>query len=358
MSDVVDPLSSFEAERDLAAAAAATVAASTIEAPRPARQTNRPVVIGLATLIVLLGAALAIARFQSSSEVAPAPAAAPAAVATVTFTSLPDGAEVAIDGVVRGTTPLKLSLPPGHHEAAISAGSSKRTIPLDLQPNALVSQHLEFAAAAVAQTGRLDISTEPAGVRVSVDGVSRGTTPLSLPSIAAGEHKITIFGETPIQRTVTVAAGATASVMASVTASGTAGGWAQFKAPIELQVYEAGQLLGSTSASRLMLPAGRHDLELVNSSFEFRMPVRLDIEPGKTTAPAVALPNGSLSINALPWAEVSIDGRPVGTTPLGNLAVPIGTHDIVWRHPQLGERTRSVAVTARTPVRIGMDFSK
>jgi serine/threonine-protein kinase len=84
----------------------------------------------------------------------------------------------------------------------------------------------------------------------------------------------------------------------------------------------------------------------------------MEIQAGRTTTVNVPVPNGSLSINALPWAEILIDGKPVGTTPLGNLSVPIGTHEIVWRHPQLGERTRTVTVPARTPVRLGMDLSR
>ena len=46
----------------------------------------------------------------------------------------------------------------------------------------------------------------------------------------------------------------------------------------------------------------------------------------------------------------------MGVTPLGNIKVPIGSHEIVWRHPTLGERKRVVQVTAKTPVRVGMDF--
>jgi serine/threonine-protein kinase len=70
------------------------------------------------------------------------------------------------------------------------------------------------------------------------------------------------------------------------------------------------------------------------------------------------MPNGSLSINALPWAEVYIDGEYAGTTPLGNVAVAIGSHDVVWRHPELGERRGTVSVPANTPARIGVDFSQ
>ena len=48
----------------------------------------------------------------------------------------------------------------------------------------------------------------------------------------------------------------------------------------------------------------------------------------------------------------------VGTTPLANIVVPIGDHEVVWRHPEFGERRQTVRVTAGTPARIGMDFSQ
>jgi hypothetical protein len=60
----------------------------------------------------------------------------------------------------------------------------------------------------------------------------------------------------------------------------------------------------------------------------------------------------------VPWAEVWLDGRGLGTTPIGNVSVLIGTHEIVWKHPELGERRQSVTVTAKAPVRIAMDLRK
>jgi serine/threonine-protein kinase len=84
----------------------------------------------------------------------------------------------------------------------------------------------------------------------------------------------------------------------------------------------------------------------------------VQINAGSTATASVELPNGTLSVNALPWAEVTIAGKPVGTTPLGNLSVPIGSHEIVFRHPQLGEQRRTVKVTATTPARVGVDLNK
>jgi hypothetical protein len=60
----------------------------------------------------------------------------------------------------------------------------------------------------------------------------------------------------------------------------------------------------------------------------------------------------------LPWADVFVDGRSIGTTPLANVRCRFGSHQIVWRHPQLGERSQTVNVTEHTPVRVGVDFSE
>ena len=101
---------------------------------------------------------------------------------------------------------------------------------------------------------------------------------------------------------------------------------------------------------------GRHELELASATLDFRTRMSVYITPGQTAGLAVEVPHGSASINAMPWANVFLDGKPVGLTPLANLNVPIGSHEIVWQHPTLGERKRVVQVTAKTPVRVGMDL--
>jgi len=68
------------------------------------------------------------------------------------------------------------------------------------------------------------------------------------------------------------------------------------------------------------------------------------------------LPQGVLNLNAAPWAEVWIDGQRAGETPIGNLAVPIGPHEIVFKHPQLGEKRHAVSVTLGAPVRLSVDM--
>jgi hypothetical protein len=203
------------------------------------------------------------------------------------------------------------------------------------------------------------VASNPPGAQVTVNGTAKGRTPLTIAEIAPGDHVVVIAnGSETVNRKVSVAAGNTATVFASLGDADAAAGWVTFKTPIDLQIFEAKRLVGTTAVDRLMLPAGRHDLELVNAELEFRRSVTVQVGAGTTVTSGVDLPNGSLSLNALPWADVTIDGRPVGTTPLGNLSVPIGTYEVVWRHPQLGERRRTVKVPATTPVRVGVDLNK
>lgn len=57
-------------------------------------------------------------------------------------------------------------------------------------------------------------------------------------------------------------------------------------------------------------------------------------------------PRASLFINAVPWADVWVGGVHVGQTPIGDLTLPIGVHDVEFRHPQLGDRRLRVTLGA------------
>ena len=57
------------------------------------------------------------------------------------------------------------------------------------------------------------------------------------------------------------------------------------------------------------------------------------------------IPRVAVSINAIPWAEVWIANERLGETPIGNLPLRIGPHEVVFRHPELGERRVVTTVT-------------
>ena len=69
---------------------------------------------------------------------------------------------------------------------------------------------------------------------------------------------------------------------------------------------------------------------------------------------------GYVQISAYPWARVSIDGKPVGETPMEKpLELVDGTHTIELTHDWFQPVTRTVEIrggSPDTPMRIGVDF--
>jgi tRNA A-37 threonylcarbamoyl transferase component Bud32 len=62
-------------------------------------------------------------------------------------------------------------------------------------------------------------------------------------------------------------------------------------------------------------------------------------------APARPAASGTLDLNCVPWCEATIDGRPVGQTPLAGLVLPAGRHTLRVHNAQLGvTRTRAIDI--------------
>lgn len=59
-------------------------------------------------------------------------------------------------------------------------------------------------------------------------------------------------------------------------------------------------------------------------------------------APAVNRAPGSLALEATPWAEVSVDGKRVGDTPLGNVSTLAGVHTVLFKNPETGKSVKRV----------------
>jgi hypothetical protein len=128
--------------------------------------------------------------------------------------------------------------------------------------------------------------------------------------------------------------------------------------PIELEVFEGDRRLGSSATGIVSARAGRHDLELVNSVLGFRSRQSVEVRGGQVVSVAVSPPNGRVNINAAPWAEVWVDGRSMGETPIGNLSLPLGEHEVVFRHPQFGEQRKTVVVRLDGVTRVSASFPR
>ena len=133
-------------------------------------------------------------------------------------------------------------------------------------------------------------------------------------------------------------------------------GWLTVTSPFLVQILDDGKEVGTSASPRVALPAGDRTLVLVNAALEFREERQVKVVARKKTVLAIDGPTGILHVNARPWAEVWIDGRRVGETPLGNVTLPIGKHEVVFRHPGHPEKLTTVTVGARSAARVTMEF--
>ena len=313
----------------------------------------------LALIVVAQAAFIALWMFANR------PVAAAPEGGSVTVTSEPSGSPVTIDGTSRGVTPLAVTLAAGAHQIDVGGSGQVRSQSLNVSAGQAASIHVALApvpaVSAAAGTGGLRIVTEPPGARVWIDGELRGTAPVTASDLKVGDHVVTVRGRSgdAVNRTVTVEAATVGSLIVSLGSPATfASGWLAISSEVPLQIRENGTVLGTTDAPRLLLPAGAHELELANAGLDYVVARRVQIEAGQTTSVTLKAPMGKISINAIPWAEVLIDGQRVGETPIGNLSVAIGNHELLFRHPELGERRRAISVGAVTPQRIGVDMNK
>jgi hypothetical protein len=323
-------------------------------APAPARSGGAVVWVA----VVLATAAAAAAGMWGYQQFA-----ATTRPASLTLQTTPPGLQVSIDGRQMGTTPLTVSLPAGEYPVTLARPEGgERSLSVTLAAGASVVQHVEMppapAPAAVALTGNLHIETNPAGQGVLVDGIARGNSPVTVPALSVGTHTVVVQGrDGNIQRTINVEAGQTVSlVVAGPQVAPTRAGWVSFSSPVPLELRENGRVIGTSEAERLMLPAGVHDIEMSNEALGFSAARRVTVTADRTTAVAVELPTGTVSINALPWAEVWLDGVRIGETPIANFSAAIGAHEVLLRHPQFGERRAKLTVSTKQTARLGVDM--
>ena len=193
--------------RDRPSAAPAVAAAATSSAP--ALPAGRDFTEGRVSDPIAPPAPKPVAP-AAAARVAPPPAAKvePPFAGRVLVRSTPAGAHVFVDGQAHGDTPATVrDLSRGAHQIRLVRDgytTAERRIvvtPSRLAQSLVVKMALSAKAAATATStrapiaGALVIESRPDGAKVFVDGRQVGTTPLSLPRLAAGEHAVRLERE-------------------------------------------------------------------------------------------------------------------------------------------------------------------
>jgi hypothetical protein len=320
----------------------------------------RYAIAAVVLLVLVVGGWLALRHRGSAGNV-------PADTGTLTVDSNPGGAQLLVDGKLAGVTPTTLTLPQGDHTLTLRAsGAEPRSINVSVAAGSQVSQYIELTKTEVrteATSGRLQVRTDPAGALVSVDSIPRGASPVTIGNLAPGDHTVVVSANgNSVQQSVTVDAGMTSALVvplgSSIREKGPSSGWIAISSPIEIQLFEGGKLIGSNQSDRIMVASGSHQIDFVNEALGFKVSRSVSVAPGKVETVTLRPPMGSIAINAIPWAEVWVDGEKAGDTPIGNFPVAIGRHEVTFRHPEFGEAHEKVTVTLVGPARLSVDLRK
>ncbi|MDB4966559.1 MAG: serine/threonine protein kinase [Myxococcales bacterium] len=188
------------------------------------------------------------------------------------------------------------------------------------------------------KTARLALHVAPAGAIVTVDGKASSAGVVELP---AGRHVVLARapGREPASREVALTAGGAADV--TLTLAPARVHLVVRTEPPGAEVVAGDRSLGLTPLDlQLAIEPGAR-LKLKKRDFA---PVErtVDVSAGAATVDArlTPLPRGELTLGALPWAHVTIDGEKRPDTPLSKVGLAAGPHQVRLVCPPTGKELR------------------
>lgn len=270
------------------------------------------------------------------------------AIGAAAFASTPDGSEVFVDGAPVGRTPVRVELRAGTHTVEFKRNAVTRTQKIAVKQGAELPVAVDWSKMAV---GSLQVTSTPAGAKVSVDGKLRGQSPLTLSDLAAGPHTVLIDStEGSVRRKVQISEGVTESLVESIYP-----GWLHVSAPIEVTILDGGKPALLDDSNRVLLKPGTHTVRIENRELAFSQTRQVEIEPGGTTKIAIDVPTSTLSVTGSTGADVFVDGVKAGETPLVEFKVALGSHDVMVVDKSGVTRHASVRATTR-PLQLDISF--
>ncbi len=271
----------------------------------------------------------------------------------------PSGATVTLDHTVSLTAPATFTgVAPGTH-----------TIVATLDGYAEVSGTIQVISGQTAQAtltlrpestsvGAVRVQSIPPAANIYLDGIYRGSTPMTVGNLAAGDHTVLLrrSGYREYTTSVRVPAGGTAELTTTLTALSSPGGSVDVVSyPAGASVYIDDVYQGLTRPwDALNIPnvaPGEHDLTLTLGGY-YDYVTTVTVSSGRETSVVATLtdrpeanPNGQVAVASSPsGAAVYIDSAYRGVTPLIVDDVRTGSHTVLVRQTGYQDWATSVRV--------------
>ncbi|MFD3006128.1 PEGA domain-containing protein [Thermus tengchongensis] len=272
---------------------------------------------------------------------------------TLAVTSSPSGAEVYVEGALRGRTPLSLSLPEGRYAVELRL-SGYETYRATVQVRRGETTRLDVRLNPIPRTGTLLLESSPTGAEAYVNGAFRGRTPLRL-VLDEGTYRVELRapGYEPYQATVRVERGRETRLSASLRPIRTGELFLEAR-PEGAEVYVDGRLAGRAPL-RVTLEAGLHEVRVLAPGYaEYR--AQVEVRPAETLRLFVELVpvRAVLELYLNAEARVFLNGEEVGLARGGylRLEAPFGDHELTLVAPGYRTLVQEIRVTGNQVLRL------
>jgi eukaryotic-like serine/threonine-protein kinase len=269
---------------------------------------------------------------------------AAAQLAKVSVGSTPPGAEVAVDGAPIGSTPIAMELPLGKHAIRLSLPGYE---PWDdtIQLDAVKEYPLQINLKSAPNLAVLKVESVPSGAAVMVDGETKAKTPAHL-MLSLGEHSIrlSLQDHQPWEERIAVTQATEYPIRVDLQRSVKLASLKIRSTPSGAEVFVDDASVGKTPMEQA-LPAGEHSIRLSLANYQV-YEERLALEDAReldvTLKPAAKKFNLDVS-STPPGAQVFLNGKPAGNTPLTTAVAP-GTYLVSLQMADHKEWKRQVEI--------------
>lgn len=254
--------------------------------------------------------------------------------------STPSNADVTVNGVALGRTPLLVStLPAGTHRVRISTpGYQSKDVEVILEGHTPVRKQVDL----VSDSASLTVETDAEGAAIRINGVDHGGSPCTVDRILEGEVVVEIHAEgyQPLVQKMKLAAGEAQKIKLAMTPIP-----ATLKIvsiPDKARVYVNNEPRGQTPVELADLAPGKHRVRVEMDGYD---PEARDVDLGRGTRKSeefrLTSNTGRIELTTEPdRVTVLLDGKKVGETkakpdsttnisePLTVDAIPAGEHEL------------------------------
>jgi hypothetical protein len=264
--------------------------------------------------------------------------------AFLVITSEPGGAEVFLNGELKGTTPFQMRVASGEYKMelkkALYESASKL---LKIKGGQTVEEKIRL----IPNFGFIRITSTPSEASIEIDGKYVGNAPFTSSGLTAGEHKIALRKNLYHTHEAVVTIRQDQTLPYQATLKPAYGTLRVNSEPPGITCYLDGREIGRTPIVREQLASGRYTLRLAGDPSDMLREVieHIVIRDGETTEQKITMPKdyGTLKIEVDSDVTIVINGDIAGAGSITRM-LKAGSHRIEARKNKYNPDRRDVSI--------------